>query len=83
MTTFSINLETNAKLLGSRKAFYRNGVTTADLKDWRNEPSSSDLLIMFVKAGASDATSIFIKVVGSGSRSQLLVADKVMSLVTW
>ena len=67
---------------GSSDVFFRSGVTTTDLKVDGKVPLSSDWLTTDVMVGESKVTFFLTSGVGSGSRSQLLPAHDMMSLVT-
>ena len=78
-TTFSVifdikeRLETGRKffkLFGSREAFLRRGLTTANLKVDGKVPDNKEKLIMFVRVGSRSSINSRRSDVGRGSNEQ-------------
>ena len=57
------------KLFGSRDAFLRRGLTTADLKVDGKVPDDKEKLVMFVRVGSRSSTNLRSDV-GRGSNEQ-------------
>ena len=78
--TFDIKerLETGRKffkLFGSREAFLRRGLTTADLKVDGKVPDDKEKLMMFVRVGSRSSINSRRSDVGRGSNEQEVVFD--------
>ena len=58
------------KLFGSREAFLRRGLTTADLKVDGKVPDDKEKLVMFLRVGSSSSIDSRRSDVGRGSNEQ-------------
>ena len=58
------------KLFGSREAFFRRGLTTADLKVDGKVPDDKEKLMMFVRVGSRSSITSRRSGVGRGSNEQ-------------